>query len=459
MDRAALAFTRLFDAFATCHASLAGDSTPLDQETAERVKSNKSRMPAFCAILSSILSSMEKHLSNPHPAPRSATQPQTRAETEEPDDTSPDTSPWEESDSDIDIDIDIGTDSDTDSGTDSDTASIASSKKGKRRIVRDKAAQNLRDDVHARVKADETRAKALRAKLAISGEISSNRSRLIINESKQETQGLIYINDFISRLIKDHQIDGVRFMWNQVVAGQGCLLAHTMGLGKTMQVITLLVAIAEASNSGDESIYSQIPPDLRESKTLAVCPAGLVDNWFDELVAWTASDSVKNLLGKFYRLDADVEQDDRLGVVDQWASEGGVLIVGYPMFRQLMLNDTLCPLLQDAANIVIADEAHTLKNERSQINEATRGFRTAVRIAMTGSPLSNSVEEYHSMINWISPNFLAGHKEFVQVYARPIIDGFYGDSTPQQKRRGLDGTQGVEGYRGSEDPPSNCFGS
>lgn len=63
---------------------------------------------------------------------------------------------------------------------------------------------------------------------------------IIINESKFEDQGFIHVSDQIARRIKPHQIDGVRFMWNQIVTDekemQGCLLAHTMGLGKTMQV-------------------------------------------------------------------------------------------------------------------------------------------------------------------------------------------------------------------------------
>lgn len=69
---------------------------------------------------------------------------------------------------------------------------------------------------------------------------------MIINDSKSDSQGLIYVNKVIAERIKKHQIEGVRFMWRQVVNDgsdnveeqklEGCLLAHTMGLGKTMQV-------------------------------------------------------------------------------------------------------------------------------------------------------------------------------------------------------------------------------
>lgn len=85
----------------------------------------------------------------------------------------------------------------------------------------------------------EERKKRLRENFALTGGDSSQHD-VIINESKFEHQGFIHVNDDIARRIKPHQIEGVRFMWNQLVTDekemQGCLLAHTMGLGKTMQV-------------------------------------------------------------------------------------------------------------------------------------------------------------------------------------------------------------------------------
>ncbi|KXJ94786.1 SNF2 family N-terminal domain-domain-containing protein, partial [Microdochium bolleyi] len=118
--------------------------------------------------------------------------------------------------------------------------------------------------------------------------------------SKADDEGFIHVHPEIARRIKMHQVEGVRFLWNQIVqkggTRQGCLLAHSMGLGKTMQIITLLVAITDASRSEDESIRSQVPEDLQEPRFLILCPPTLVDNWFDELLRWTTEDHALGII-------------------------------------------------------------------------------------------------------------------------------------------------------------------
>jgi SNF2 family DNA or RNA helicase len=198
----------------------------------------------------------------------------------------------------------------------------------------------------------------------------------------------------------------------------GCLLAHTMGLGKTVQSITLLVAIAEAAQSPDPKVNTQIPLGLRESKTLVLCPPSLIDNWMDELLLWTPPG---NILGNFRKLDSSVKSWDRLGVIADWYEDGGILLMGYEMFRKLVLNKktkirepALAPnehnqvlehLLQ-GPNIIIADEAHKMKNASAGVTLAAAQFRSKSRLALTGSPLANNILEYHTMIEWVAPNYL-----------------------------------------------------
>ncbi|KAK4123767.1 hypothetical protein N657DRAFT_572806 [Parathielavia appendiculata] len=319
----------------------------------------------------------------------------------------------------------------------SDGAPTAPTKKRRRRKLRDENAAKIRIDTKKITEEHARRADQLRTRIREQGSVSSKQSRLIVNETKEsEDQALIYINNHIGSKIKDHQIEGVRFMWNQVVVDssvrQGCLLAHTMGLGKTMQVITLLVVIAESSASQDESVRSQIPESLRESKTLILCPPSLVDNWLEELEMWAPG----GVLGPVWRLDSSKPLSERFQTIRDWASSGGVLVAGYALFTSLVsADDEIAKLLMETPNLVIGDEAHYMKNPDSQRHQATANFRTMSRIAMTGSPLTNNVMDYYSMINWVAPNYLADIAEFRQRFSNPIKEGLYADSDPYEKRR------------------------
>ncbi|GAB0133221.1 hypothetical protein EsDP_00001633 [Epichloe bromicola] len=303
-------------------------------------------------------------------------------------------------------------------------------------VVQNKDAVDLRERERRRADEQEARRRRLRANLGSTVTMPSDKSRLIINESKQDDQSFIYINQDIGNRIKDHQIDGVRFMWNQILQDpdlrQGCLLSHSMGLGKTMQVITLLVAIQESSKSSDPSVVSQIPEDLRPSKTLVLCPAGLVNNWIDELLTW----DVDKILGGPFSIDSTLSEEERTTTSAKWSQNGGVLVIGYNMLKQVYGAKSDDAFFSEP-NLVVADEAHTFKNPASQNHMTCSRFRTKSRIAMTGSPLANNIEEYYFMIDWVAPNFLGPLPEFREIYANPIQQGVSIDSDGSQKRRAL----------------------
>ncbi|KAM0160644.1 hypothetical protein ACHAQE_004501 [Botrytis cinerea] len=323
--------------------------------------------------------------------------------------------------------------------------------KKKRKFFEDANARNLREQDRARVTAQEERKKQLRARLRESDDVGDVAlDRHIINEGKFDDQGYIYVDEEIGKRIKPHQLEGVRFIWNQITADgeatQGCLLAHTMGLGKTMQTITILVALAQAASSIDESISSQVPESLRVSKTIILCPPGLIANWVDEILTWSPDD----ILGDLRPVDSASDLESRFCTIDDWFEEGGVLLIGYDMFRRFIAppkskpGDPMPPFLikkferartklLEGPNIVVADEAHKMKNYTSALNMAATQFRTKTRIALTGSPLANNVEEYHTMVEWVAPNYLGPKIEFRKKYKEPIEQGLFADSTRGEK--------------------------
>lgn len=213
--------------------------------------------------------------------------------------------------------------------------------------------------------------------------------------------------------------------------------------------ITLLVAIAEAAQSPDVTVSSQIPSSLRVSRTLVLCPPTLIANWVDELLFWAP----EGVLGEYRPVDSSVKSIEvRLDIISNWHEDGGVLIMGYDMFRMLVLNKgtakrgpslleeehkQVLKHLLEGPNIIVADEAHKMKNRDASITHAASRFRSRSRIALTGSPLANNVEEYHTMIEWVAPNYLGPIVEFRAKYVEPIQQGLYVDSSAYERRRSL----------------------
>lgn len=100
-------------------------------------------------------------------------------------------------------------------------------------------------------------------------------------------------------------------------------------------------------------------------------------------------------------------------------------------------HDITTKQLLNGPNIIVADEAHKLKRSTTGVSKVAARFKSRSRVALTGSPLANNLEEYWSMINWISPGYLGDLPEFRSNYKEPIEEGLYAESTPYEHRRAL----------------------
>ena len=283
--------------------------------------------------------------------------------------------------------------------------------------------------------------------------------KVVVNPGKLGDQDFIYLNSRFGNgaRIKPHQEEGLQFIWREITAEhedlQGCLLAQTMGLGKTMQVIALLVTLSEAARSSNKNIRNQVPPALSESRTLILCPAALVENWWDECLLWPPHPRSDNV-GELRKVTSAMTLADRLIEIQAWSETGGILLLGFDVFKGLThnkpridaktkeekapLNDQqhemIKKVLLERPTLVVADEAHQFKTKSSRLNLAMNQIKTKSRIALTGSPLNNNLGEYHSLIDWIAPGYLGSYAEFKATYEEPISEGLYQDSTESQYR-------------------------
>lgn len=344
-----------------------------------------------------------------------------------------------------------------------DPDGLQDSQTRKRKYVLPESQETLdkRNAAQDRLRANEDRRRRelLKHRFRGMGSEKTDSLKVVVNPGKLADQDFIHLNPKFGNgaRIKPHQEEGLQFLWREITTEhadlQGCLLAQTMGLGKTMQVIALLVTLSEAARSSNDNIRNQVPPSLRESRTLILCPPALVENWWDECLLWPPQPRSDNI-GELRKVTSAMKQADRLIEIRAWSERGGVLLLGYHAFKGLIHNrprigaqtkEEKAPLddrmhkkvkkaLLELPTLVVADEAHEFKTKSSSLNLAMNQIKTKSRIALTGSPLNNNLGEYHSLIDWIAPGYLGEASEFKATYEEPIREGLYQDSTVSQYR-------------------------
>lgn len=318
-------------------------------------------------------------------------------------------------------------------------------KKRKREVKESQNAKKSQQSAQLRVALQEKQRKILERKI---GSTNTDPTRQAVSFGNPA----IYLDPQIGLRVKPHQLNGIQFMWRELIEDenkQGCLLAHTMGLGKTMQVISLLATISAAASSDDPKIRQQVPAAFYRSQSLILCPSSLIENWYEEFLMWAP---VQSGIGPLRKITTSATMPERLQEVCDWNEEGGVLIMSYDIFRTWILNretnkrgkplndndyGKVRDCLLEGPNIIVADEAHKMKNPATGISQAAMQFRSKSRIALTGSPLANNLIDYYAMINWIAEGYLGEFVEFKAKFVEPITEGLYVDSTYTERRRSL----------------------
>lgn len=295
--------------------------------------------------------------------------------------------------------------------------------------------------------------------------VPDDQGRVVINIGHPEGEEDIFLAPQIARIIKPHQIGGVRFLFDNIIesverfntsTGFGCILAHSMGLGKTLQLCC----------------FCDIFLRHTSSKTiLCIMPINTLQNWLAEFNMWLPDDPEKSPLKEqgevrprnfklFVLNDTHKTLNARSKVILDWAKEGGVLLIGYELYRLLslkkmtkrrgrktardpeieekeaaehkkLLDEMHAALVKPGPDLIVCDEGHRIKNSHASISVALKQIRSKRRIVLTGYPLQNNLLEYWCMVDFVRPNYLGTKTEFSNMFERPIQNGQCIDSTPQ----------------------------
>ena len=180
--------------------------------------------------------------------------------------------------------------------------------------------------------------------------------------------------------LRDYQLRGLRWLARMTSLGLGCCLADDMGLGKTITVIAL-------------HLHRAAGP------TLVVCPASLLGNWEREIRRFAPGVPVR----RFHGAARDLSGVD------------GFVLTTYGTMRRDAAELAAVPW-----DVVVADEAQHVKNARSATAKALRTIGNGVRVALTGTPVENTLSELWAILDWATPGLLGSQPGFRRRWAKPI---------------------------------------
>ncbi|MGL4818701.1 MAG: DEAD/DEAH box helicase [Bacilli bacterium] len=139
--------------------------------------------------------------------------------------------------------------------------------------------------------------------------------------------------------------------------------------------------------------------DGKANKILVICPASLKYQWSDEIQKFLGRSSIV-IDGKNAKQKEEVIQRFM-------NSDVNFAIVNYETVRTMQ--EVFSKLKIDC---IIADEAHRLKNKDTQTYKAVAKIKAKYRMAASGTPMQNNVEEIYALFDWVQPGLLGKITDF-----------------------------------------------
>jgi len=197
--------------------------------------------------------------------------------------------------------------------------------------------------------------------------------------------------------LRPYQKTGVQWLHLLSGLGLGACLADDMGLGKTVQVLSLLLVQRQ------ESSGAKLPP------CLLVAPASLLANWVAEIERFAPDLKVRTLHPSAMTAE-EVKQ-----FTPAQARELDLAITSYGTLPRM-------PALGAITwRLVILDEAQAIKNPEAKQTRIAKTLQAQARIALTGTPVENSLGDLWSIFDFINPGLLGGAKPFTK-YVKTLAD-------------------------------------
>ncbi|MEH2407653.1 SNF2-related protein [Nostoc sp.] len=161
--------------------------------------------------------------------------------------------------------------------------------------------------------------------------------------------------------------------------------------------------------------------DALENPTLLVCPTSVLGNWEREVNKFAPSLKILQ-----YHGDKRPKGKAFLEVV----KNHDLIVTSYSL-----LHRDIKSLQSVSWQIIVLDEAQNVKNPEAKQSKAVRQLSATFRIALTGTPVENRLQELWSILDFLNPGYLGNKQFFQRRFAMPIEK--YGDTASLAQLRSL----------------------
>ena len=186
--------------------------------------------------------------------------------------------------------------------------------------------------------------------------------------------------------LRDYQEEGFTWLARLARLEAGACLADDMGLGKTVQALALMLHRAA------------------EGPCLVVAPTSVCPNWAAEVLRFAPTLTVHQL----------GTASDRAALVEGLGARD-VLLCSYGLLHQE------AELLTGRRwQMVVLDEAQAIKNAETRRAQVIHGLQAGFRLALTGTPVENDLDELWSLFSFVTPGLLGSREKFQKRFAGPI---------------------------------------
>ncbi len=214
-------------------------------------------------------------------------------------------------------------------------------------------------------------------------------SKLRYPEHQKDQNAQVILQKHLQADLRPYQQEGVQWLWWLYSLRLGGCLADDMGLGKTVQVLALLLLMKHLSAKGEKR------------PSLLILPASLLGNWQAEISKFAPS-------LKIWIAHSSVSNNEIKGVVTDSPDLSNIdlVITTYAYAHRLPW------LSQLSWNLVILDEAQSIKNPSAKQTQAIKKLKSYVRFALTGTPVENRLLDLWSLFDFVAPGLLGSSRVF-----------------------------------------------